>query len=229
MTSTADLPATAANWLIARLAEQDGPLALALSGGSTPKKLFELLATPAYAAQIPWPRLHLFWGDERFVPTDDPSSNYRMTKQALLDHVPIPPGNVHPIPTTDLTPEQSAHRYEQLLKTFHGSNDLSQPLFHVVLNGLGTNGHFASLFPDTPSLSERTAWATPVTPAGEKTRITLTYPALESCRHAAFLVSGPDKAEILAQIRAHAPQYPASHYHPQGTLTWLTDDPAEGK
>jgi 6-phosphogluconolactonase len=229
LTTTPNLPAAAADWLLARLAERPGALAIALSGGSTPKKLYELLATPAYAARIPWERLHLFWGDERFVPPDDPSSNYRMTKTALLDHVPIPADHIHPIPTTDLTHDQSAAQYEQTLKRFHGSSDLSQPLFHIVLNGLGTNGHFASLFPDTGSLSERTAWAVPVTPAGEKTRITLTYPALESCRHAAFLVSGPDKADVLARVRAGAPDLPASHYHPSGTFTWLTDDAAEGK
>lgn len=229
MTTTAALPAYAAEWLLDRLAEQPGPLAVALSGGSTPKKLFELLATDAFAGRLPWDRVHWFWGDERFVPPDDPSSNYRMTKLALLDHVPVPAANIHPIPTVGLTPEQSAAQYERTLRQFHGSGDLASPLFHVVLNGLGTNGHFASLFPDTPSLTERTAWVVPVTPAGEKTRITLTYPALESCRHAAFLVSGAEKAEILARVRAGAADLPASHFKPTGMLHWLTDDAAEGK
>ena len=228
MTASADLPAAAADWLLARLAEQPGPIAVALSGGSTPKKLYELLATPAYAARVPWKRVHWFWGDERFVPPDDPSSNYRMTKLALFDHVPALSDHIHPIPTTGVTPEQPAAQYEQTLRDFHGA-DLATPLFHVVLNGLGTNGHFASLFPDTPALSERTAWAVPVTPAGEKTRITLTYPALESCRHAAFLVGGADKADVLARVRGGAPDLPASRYRPAGALHWLTDDAAEGK
>jgi 6-phosphogluconolactonase len=224
-----DLPAHVAHWLLDRLAEQPGPLAIALSGGSTPKKLYELLATDTFAARMPWDRVHWFWGDERFVPPDDPSSNFRMTKLAMLNHVPVAADHIHEIPTVGLTPEQSAAAYEQTLRAFHGSGDLAAPLFHVVLLGLGTNGHFASLFPDTPSLAERTAWAVPVTPAGEKTRITLTYPVLESCRHAAFIVAGADKADVLARVRAGQPDLPASHYHPQGTLHWLTDDAAEGR
>jgi 6-phosphogluconolactonase len=173
--------------------------------------------------------VHWFWGDERFVPPDDPSSKFRMTRLAMLDHVPVPADHIHEIPTVGVSPEQSAAQYEQTLRSFHGSGDLSTPLFHVVLLGLGTNGHFASLFPDTPSLAERTAWVVPVTPEGEKTRISLTYPVLESCRHAAFLVAGADKADVLARVRAGQPDLPASHYHPQGKLHWLTDEAAEGR
>ena len=219
----------AAEWMVERLAATNGPVAVALSGGSTPKLLYTLLATDEFAGRIPWDRVHWCWGDERFVPPDDPSSNYRMTKEAMLDHVPVPADHVHPIPTTGLSPAAAAAVYEQTLRELHGDGDLSRPLFEIVLMGLGTNGHTASLFPNTPSLTERTAWATEVTPAGEKTRITLTYPALESCNHAAFLVAGADKREVLAAVRSGQDDLPASHYKPSGELHWFADDAAEGK
>ena len=167
--------------------------------------------------RVPWDRVHWFWGDERFVPPDDSRSNYRMTREAMLDHAPVPPSHVHPVPTEGMTPEQAAAAYERELQAFHGSASLDdKPLFEIVLLGLGTNGHFASLFPDTPALTERTAWAVAVTPAGEPTRITLTYPALESCRHAAFLVAGADKRDVLKQVRARRSE-PAGHaLPPQG-------------
>ncbi len=221
-----ELAREAAEWMVATLSAAPGKPAVALSGGSTPKRLFTLLATDAFASRLPWERVHWFWGDERFVPPDDPASNYGMAHAALL-HL-APQGNVHPVPTVGLDPAASAAQYERTLRDFHGSSDLAQPLFHLVLNGLGTNGHFASLFPDTPSLAERAAWVVPVTPAGEKTRITLTYPALESCRHAVFLVSGADKRDVLARVRAGAPDLPASHYRPTGELRWFADDEAEG-
>ena len=202
---------------------------VALSGGSTPKALFTLLATAEFAGQIPWERVHWCWGDERFVPPDDASSNYRMAHEAMLSHVPVPPDHVHPIPTTGLSPAAAAAAYEHTLRALHGGGDLSRPLFEIVLLGLGTNGHFASLFPDTASLTERGAWATDVTPAGEKTRITLTYPALESCRHAAFMVAGADKRAALAAVRAGQDDLPASHYRPAGELHWFVDDAAAGE
>lgn len=217
-----------AEWMVDRLEETRGEVAVALSGGSTPKLLYTLLATKEFAGRIPWERVHWCWGDERFVPPDDPSSNYRMTNEAMFRNVPVPADHVHPIPTVGLSPAASAAVYEQILRTIHGDGDLARPLFHIVLLGLGTNGHFASLFPDTPSLMERDAWATDVTPAGEKTRITLTYPPLQSCDHAAFLVAGADKRDVLARVRAGQADLPASHYRPSGELHWFADDAAEG-
>ena len=211
------------------LAEGEGPLAVALSGGSTPKRLYTLLATEEFAKRIRWDRVHWFWGDERFVPPDDQSSNYHMTWEAMLSRVPVPADHVHPVPTVGVSPAESASAYENTLRAFHGSDRLSTPLFHLVLLGLGTNGHFASLFPGTPALDERDAWVVPVTPAGEKTRITLTYPPLESCRHAAFLVAGADKRDVLARVRAGGGDLPASRYRPQGQLHWFADDAAEGR
>ena len=228
MSGVAGLAREVAEWMVGRLGATEGRVLVSLSGGSTPKHLYELLATPDFATRIPWDRVHWCWGDERFVPHDDPDSNYRMAHEAMLAHVPVPPDHVHPIPTAGLSPAAAAATYEQTLRELHGNGDLRRPLFEIALLGLGTNGHFASLFPDTPSLSERTAWATDVTPASEKTRITLTYPALESVRHAAFMVAGPDKRDVLAAVRAGQSDLPAAHYRPQGELHWFADEAAAG-
>jgi 6-phosphogluconolactonase len=137
---------------------------------------------------------------------------------------------VHPIPTEGMTAEAAAAQYQAALQAFYGAETLdpARPLFDVVLMGLGTNGHTASLFPDTPVLNERAAWAAAVTPEGEPTRITLTYPALESCRHAAFLVAGADKREVLARVLAGNSDLPAANYRPTGELHWFVDQAAAG-
>ena len=220
----------AAGWMAGVLRSRPGPTAVALSGGSTPKLLYQALAAAPFVDQVPWDRVHWFWGDERFVPQSDERSNYRMTMQAMLDRAIVPPGNVHPIPTEGVTADEAAARYQALLQAFYGAAalDPARPLFDIVLLGLGTYGHTASLFPGTPVLAERTAWAAAVTPEGEPTRITLTYPALESCRHAAFLVAGADKRDALAQVRAGAADLPAAHYRPTGELHWFTDQAAAG-
>ncbi len=224
-----DLAHRAAEWMVAVLLSEPGPLAVALSGGSTPKRLYELLVTPAFLHRVPWERIHWFWGDERFVPQDDARSNYRMTMEAMLRHAPVPAAQIHPVPTQGRSPEDAAAAYQAELQAFHGSAALDgPPLFHLVLMGLGTNGHTASLFPNTPVLEERTAWAAAVTPAGEPTRITLTYPALESCRHAAFVVAGADKRDVLARVRAGDETLPAARYHPTAALRWFTDAAAAG-
>jgi len=219
-----------AGWMAGALQSRPGPAAVALSGGSTPKLLYQALAAAPFVDQVPWDRVHWFWGDERFVPQSDDRSNYRMTMQAMLDCAIVPPGNVHPIPTEGVTADEAAARYQALLQAFYGAAalDPARPLFDIVLLGLGTNGHTASLFPGTPALAERTAWAAAVTPEGEPTRITLTYPALESCRHAAFLVAGADKRDVLAQVRAGAADLPAARYCPMGELHWFTDQAAAG-
>ncbi len=220
------LAAAAAEWMLAALLARSGPVSVALSGGSTPKLLYETLAAAPFRDRMPWGRVHWFWGDERFVSHDDPRSNYRMTMDAMLRHVPAPVTNIHPVPTEGLVAEAAAQQYEAELLEFHGGASLDQPLFDVVLMGLGTNGHTASLFPDTTVLQNRTDWAAAVTPEGEPTRITLTYPALESCRHAAFLVAGVDKREVLARVRGGDLSLPATHYRPQGELAWFADEAA---
>lgn len=224
------LAQAAAAWFARTLAAADGRVAVALSGGSTPKRMYEILATDPLRGVVPWERVHLFWGDERFVPQDDPRSNYRMTREALLDHVPIPPGNVHPLPTEGLDAQQAADRYAQALAVFYGAETLApaRHLFEIVLLGLGTNGHTASLFPGEAVLDERERWAAPVSPPGEPVRVTLTYPALESARHAAFLVAGADKHPMLERLRAGDETIPAGRYQTKGELLLFADRAASG-
>lgn len=219
----------AAAWLL-ELAEvkttaTDAPFSLCLSGGSTPKALYHRLAEPPYRDAFPWERTHLFFGDERFVPKDDPLSNYRMVKEALLDHAPIPAANIHPIPSEHTSPEAAAEAYARELQTFYGGRalDPARPLFDVNLLGLGEDGHTASLFPGTAVLEERGQWAAAVIGAKAEARITLTYPALESARHAAFLVTGSGKAEMLARLRQGDQALPAARVHPTGELRVFCD------
>jgi 6-phosphogluconolactonase len=218
-----------AGWLIAAAAQGDRPFAIALSGGSTPRRLYELLTTPPYCQAFPWPRTHWFWGDERFVPHSSPESNYRMVREAMLNGAPVPPANVHPIPTEGLTPEAAAHLYEQELENFYGASRLSpdRPLFDVTFLGLGQEGHIASLFPGTAILRERTRWVGAVINAKPEPRITLTYPALESSREVAFLVTGASKRAALEQLLRGDQALPAANLHPvRGGLCIFADKAA---
>jgi 6-phosphogluconolactonase len=220
----------AAAWLTERVQVAGERASVSVSGGSTPKRLYELLAGPKYRDAFPWQRVHWFWGDERFVPKDDPLSNYRMVREALLDSAPIPPANVHPVPTEGMTPDEAAAAYERELKAFYGADRLNsaRPLFDVMLLGLGEDGHTASLFPGISALEERTRWVVAVVGAKPEARITLTYPALESSRDVAFLVAGPAKREILARARAGATELPSARVRPVGHLHWLVDRAAAG-
>ncbi len=216
-----------ADWLIALARASTGRFAVALSGGSTPKRLFEILAEPARASLFPWDRTHLFWGDERFVPQDDPDSNYGMTHRALLDRVPIPPENVHPMPTTGF-PSPAARAYQATLQTYYGAEslDMTRPLFDVVFLGLGENGHTASLFPDTPSLNETLAWVAPVVDHVPQPRLTLTYPAIACSRYVAFLVAGAGKRAVLRRVLDKDRSQPAARVSSVGELIWFTDEAA---
>ncbi|MCW5734716.1 MAG: 6-phosphogluconolactonase [Enhydrobacter sp.] len=216
----------AADLMVAAAVAKDGPFAVALSGGSTPKRLYQLLS----AMSFPWARTHWFWGDERFVSADDPASNYRMTREALLSHVPVPADQIHPVPTTGLNPEEAAAQYEATLKAFHGAQHLApdRPLFDVVLLGLGTDGHTASLFPGKPMLDERRRWVGATDDPHGAPRITLTYPALESSRETIFLVAGLDKRDRLREVLAADGRLPAARLQPQGTLRFLADRAAAG-
>jgi 6-phosphogluconolactonase len=218
-----------ADWLLEISTARDDVFTLALSGGGTPRRLYELLAGPPYRDVFPWHRTHLFWGDERFVPRNDRSSNYRMVCDAMLSRAPIPATNIHPIPTEGLTPEAAASDYERELKSFYGAErlDPARPLFDVNLLGLGPDGHTASLFPGTDVLEERERWVAAV--VGPKpTRITLTYPALESSRQVAFLVAGKEKREIFSRFQRGEHTLPAAHLHPIGTLHLFSDAAAAG-
>jgi 6-phosphogluconolactonase len=215
-----------ADWLLATAARSKRPFAVALSGGATPRRLYELLASPLYRVALPWERTHWFWGDERFVPHDDPESNYRMVREAMLIDAPVPPSNIHPVVTEGLTPEEAARSYEQQLKAFYGASTLTadRPLFDVTFLGLGPDGHIASLFPGTAILKERTRWVGAVSGAKPEPRITLTYPALESSRQIALLVTGAAKRTVLERFLQGDPELPATHLHPvHGTVHLFVD------
>jgi 6-phosphogluconolactonase len=214
-----------AEWLCGLAQASNRAFAVCLSGGSTPRRLYERLATPAIASHFPWRRAHWFWGDERFVPHDDPDSNYRMARDALLSRVPIPSDNIHAIPTEGLSPEQAAAAYEATLKRFYGADRLApgRPLFDVTLLGIGENGHTASLLPGQPALQETRRWAAAVIGANSEPRITLTYPALDSSRDIAFVVTGKGKRDVVARAQAGDLTIPAALVRPVGRLHWFTD------
>lgn len=217
--------ATRAADLLTSIARTKPRVAIALSGGSTPRRLYQLLATPPRLEAFPWMQVHWFWGDERFVPPDDPASNYRMTREAMLARAPVPPDHVHPMPTVGLSPEAAAAAYGRTLKDFYGADVLApdRPLFDLVLLGLGTNGHTASLFPGMPVLEERHHWVGSMHDPEAGTRLTLTYPALESSRETVFLVAGTDKKAVLREVLDGDQTHPAARLHPQGTLRFLAD------
>ena len=214
-----------AEWLCALVLASDGKFAICLSGGSTPRRLYECLADPLIASRFPWSRAHWFWGDERFVPHDHPDSNYRMAHQALLSRVPIPDDNIHAVPTESVPPEQAAAAYETTLRRFYGAGMLStaRPLFDVTLLGIGEDGHTASLFPGQPALKESSRWAVAVTGAKSEARITLTYPALNSSRDLAFLATGEEKRGVVARVEAGDRTLPAANIHPVGRLHQFMD------
>lgn len=218
-----------ADWLIAELSGRERA-AVCLSGGSTPKRLYERLASPGHVERFPWERVHWFWGDERFVPPDDPDSNYGMTRAAMLDAAPVPPQNIHSIPTLGVTPETAAETYQEHLRRFYGAQTLSPaaPLFDVMLLGLGPDGHTASLIPGQPVLEDRSRWVAPVPHGRPEVRITLTYPVLESARLLAFLVAGADKAAIVSDMLAGRSDAPAARLRSGGRFLWFLDRAARG-
>ncbi|AQS87370.1 6-phosphogluconolactonase [Neoasaia chiangmaiensis NBRC 101099] len=219
-----------AHWLLEQaLEKKDGPFVVALSGGSTPKHLFQLLAEPAIAERFPWDRTQIFYGDERYVPIDDPSNNYAMSREALLSHVPVPAANVHRMPTEG-EPSSDAARYQKELQEVYGQDTLQpgKPLFDVVMLGMGPDGHTASLFPRQPVLQEKKLWVSTCTPDNAPhTRLTLTYPAIHSSRHVVFMLAGDGKAEMLARVRrGDDASLPSSHITTEGDLTFLVDEAA---
>jgi 6-phosphogluconolactonase len=230
LTVVADAPAlaqTAAQRMAARLTAPSGRLAVCLTGGSSPARLYQLLATEPYRGALPWDRIHWFWGDDRFVPQSDSRSNAAMARRLLLDRVPAPPGNVHAIPTDAASPDEAARRYETELRAFYGADrlDAKRPLFDVVLMGVGDDGHTASLFPGRAELDETARWVVGVPEAGLAPfvpRVTLTFPALASTREMLFLVSGRGKRDVLNRLRSGA-DLPAARADAHGDLVWLVD------
>ena len=228
----AALAKTAANRILARISENSGRLAICLTGGSGPKQLYQLLATDACRGHIPWDRVHWFIGDERFVPPNDPLNNMGAARQLFLDRC-APASNIHPIPTdtADMAdPGVSARLYERALKSFYGADTLdpARPLFDVVLMGVGPDGHTASLFPDDPALQESERWVVGVSKAPVEPfvpRVTLTLPALGSCREMLFEVAGPDKRTILTRV-FDGENLPANRAQSIGETIWLVDQAA---
>ena len=220
-----------AEWIAERIAGTTGPFALNLSGGSTPKRLYEVLASEHHRGSIDWGRVHVFFGDERFVPHHHADSNYRMADEAMIARVPIPKGNVHPVQTGLATPEAAAAAYEETLKTFYGkvTLDIPRPLFAFTLLGLGEDGHTASLFPGTAALGERVKWVTSVTGAKPEPRISMTYPILDSSAVTVFLVAGAGKRDILRRVLDRDPALPASLIDPQGEFYVFCDEAAHGE
>ncbi len=199
---------------------------LALSGGDTPRLLHQMLATD-HASLIDWNHLHLFWGDERYVPHDSPQSNFRMARETLIDHVPIPADNVHPMPTDFDDPEDAARACEAILRAFTPGD---VPRLDIILLGIGADGHTASLFPGSTALSEAERAVVPsIAHADPPQRLTLTYPVINSAANVFFLVAGEDKAPVVAAALAGAsPEtLPAAGVRPtNGRLCWWLDESA---
>ena len=223
---TAVLAKAAAELLLARIAQNSGRIAICLTGGSSPKQLYELLATEAYRSKIPWDRVHWFIGDERFVPTSDARNNMAMARGIFLDRL-APVSHIHPIPTDAESPDQAATRYERELKSFYGADALDQarPLFDLVLMGAGPDGHTASLFPGYPAVDETSRWVVGVPQANVEPfvpRVSLTLPTLASCDEMLFEAAGGSKRAILTRIFS-SENLPASRARSNGETVWLVD------
>jgi 6-phosphogluconolactonase len=223
------MAATAAEHVLARTAANRGRVAICLTGGSSPKQLYRLLATESYRNRLPWHRVHWFIGDERFVPADDPLHNMGMARAAFLNRC-APPENIHPIPTATADPadpDSGAALYQGELQSFYGADtlDSARPLFDLVLMGVGPDGHTASLFPGDPALDETARWVVGVPKANVAPfvpRVTLTLPVLASCREMLFEVAGTDKRAIMTRVFA-GENLPANRARSAGQTVWLVD------
>jgi 6-phosphogluconolactonase len=230
LTTPQELFAAAAEEVVSAATDavaQRGRFTIALSGGSTPKGLFNLLATNALTV-LPWDRMFFFWGDERHVPPTDPDSNYRMAQETMLSKVPAPPGNVFRMAAENPNAEAVAEDYEKTLRKFFALEPGQFPRFDLILLGMGPDGHTASLFPGTAGLQEKSRLVIANWVEKMKTsRLTFTLPVLNAARCVAFLVSGTDKAAVLRTVLEEdvpAEQYPAKLVRPtDGKLIWLVD------
>jgi 6-phosphogluconolactonase len=220
------LAKAAAERLLARIDANTGRIAICLTGGSSPRQLYALIATSAYRGRIPWERVHWFIGDERFVPPADPRNNMAMARKTFLDSC-APPANIHPIPTEAASPDESAARYADELQSFYGADRLddARPLFDLVLLGVGPDGHVASMFPGYGAVEETERWVVGVPKANVEpfvARVTLTLPVLASCREMLFMLAGTDKRAILTRV-LDGENLPANHARSSGETIWLAD------
>jgi 6-phosphogluconolactonase len=211
-----------------------GRFTIALSGGSTPKSLYSLLADEPYSTRVPWSKTHVFWGDERAVPPGDPDSNFGMAKTTLLDHVPIPADRVHRMQAERDDLDLAAREYEaEIARSFGVPAGAEPPAFDLILLGLGPDGHTASLFPHTEAARERARWVVRNhVPNLKSDRLTLTPPILNQASTVLFLVAGTDKAPALQAVLegpADPDRLPAQLIRPTaGRLIWLVDRAAAG-
>jgi len=224
-----------AQWFVKtalRAAEEKGWCSVVLSGGRTPKALFAHLSGREFSGKIPWDLLHIFWTDERWVGVTDPESNFNMARTHLLSKVPLPDSHIHPIRTTFTRTKDGADFYEKEIRTFFISQgrhrDDRFPQFDIMLLGMGTDGHTASLFQGDCAVDERKRWVLPVkAPGGYRVtdRITMTMPVINNATHALFLLSGREKTELLETIlrrkKAQTTPCPASLVHPRKELVWF--------
>ncbi|MBR0724917.1 6-phosphogluconolactonase [Bradyrhizobium manausense] len=220
------LAQAAAQRVMARIAANPGRIAICLTGGSSPKKLYELLGSAPWRGKLPWDRVHWFIGDERFVPDSDPLNNMTVARATFLDR-DAPAGHIHPIPTAVENPEAGAETYARELQAFYGSESLdpARPLFDLVLMGAGPDGHTASLFPGYPAVEETARWVVGVPKANVAPfvpRVSLTLPALASCREMLFEIAGHDKRPILTRL-LNGENLPALRARSEGETVWLVD------
>ena len=204
---------------------------VALSGGETPRHMFELLASEEFRGQVDWAKVHVFWSDERAVPPTDPESNYGMARREFLIRVPIPQGNVHRMEAEKTSIGRAAHEYEEVLRKYLELDEHGFPRFHLIFLGLGKDGHTASLFPGTRVTRQTSRWvSTPLVTKMNMRRMTLTLPVLDAALRVVFLVVGSEKAEILhAVLQEKAdPPYPAQLVQPRvpGIKVFLVDKAA---
>jgi 6-phosphogluconolactonase len=228
-----------AKWIcesIAETVQTKGRFTWVLSGGNTPKTLYELLAASPYREKIPWEKLHIFWGDERAVPFDDPRNNAKMAYDNLLNQVPVPASQIH-VMRTDIPPEESAVAYEKILQQYFPSANRTKTstvgghTFDLVLLGMGEDGHTLSLFPGTEVVQEEKAWTRAYfLKAQDMYRITLTKSIVNLSAKVAFLATGPDKAKALEQVLEgpfNPDLYPSQVIRPlTGELHWFIDEKA---
>lgn len=221
-----ELVACASDFIVKKIREtllSQPQCTIALAGGSTPKPIYEQMAE----TDLPWEKIHLFWGDERYVPPTHPDSNEKMVREAWLNRIHIPPENIHPMPTNSDNPQEDADKYNQELLDFFG---LSQgfPAFDIILLGMGDDGHTASLFPYTQALQECDRLIT-VGNKGESQRLTFTLPLINAAKCVIFLVSGKNKQQALKAVfeeNSDSNQYPSKKIQPQGQLIWFIDQDA---
>ena len=227
------LSIAAAHFFIAechRCIAKKGKFAVALSGGNTPKRLYQILASPDFSRNIPWEKVFLFWSDERFVAHTDTESNYRMVKENLLDHIPIPVKNIFPVPVND-TAKKSASLYEKTIEHFFKNK---KDVFDWLLLGIGDDGHTASLFPGTLILKEKKRLVQEVwVEQKQNWRISFTLPLINKSAQIIFLVTGREKATVVSDIVRHKkikPVLPSQLVKPvKGNICWMLDEEAAAK